>query len=209
MTMITAEKTCTAWATKRMDALVGLGLIMIILARFLLVPTGARAGDAPVINPQPRIVIESPTIAVAAKTPAVDAREISAGDMCATVIFTVDFTAEGVSLYIEASDLYKGGDPDVARNISPISLDAGRAAEITVTAGGRARESIIQASWRGTGDPISNLPTRKTETIRMESTRRDENNQDVPCKICYVIPSKTKTAGQYTGKVKLTAFITP
>lgn len=160
-----------------------------------------KAVTSPLGNP-------NPTIAIATKTPVVNAGVIPTGNFFVTIEFTIGANLEKVSMYLEASDLYKNGNPMDPDKAGPISLNTGRPAEI-ITQFGRQYAGSSGPLWSGTGNPISGFPTKKTQTVTYESGQKGQFSQDVTCKIWYNRPIAEKSAGQYSGKVRLTAMINP
>jgi hypothetical protein len=179
-------------------------LFAVLILVWFLAGVAPAPSDAAGVLANPK-----PTIAVQAKTPLVTVGPIRAGDFCATVAFNVGATSERVHLYLEASDLWHSGDPTDPRKVGPITLNTGRPAQIIAQIGRGAHGSHDAASWRGTGDPISGFQSRKTETVVYESGQGGQFNQDITCKVWYTQPTPDKTAGQYSGKVRLTALVMP
>lgn len=149
-----------------------------------------------------------PTLAVRTKTPLVDSGTIRTGDFYATIVFSVEANRERIIMFLEGSDLYKGGNPSDSR-VDPIPLNSSRPAEIIAHQGKRNAGLSNAVVWSGPGDPISGFPTQKTETATYESGQGGHFKQDVSCKIWYRQPVAEKPVGRYIGKIKLTTMITP
>jgi hypothetical protein len=165
--------------------------------------TGIKA-EAPIVNGGDM----HPTLAINAKTPIVDAGTIRTGDFCALVVFTVEANREKVIMFLEGSDLHKGGNPS-DNKVGPIPLNTSKPAEIIAHHGKRNSGLPNTALWNGAGDPIAGFPSKKTETVTYESGQKGQFKQDVSCRIWYTQPVAPKATGQYSGKVKLTAMIGP
>ncbi len=150
----------------------------------------------------------NPNIAVTPATPIVDAGTIQTGDFWAIIKFTIGANLETVNMTLEASDLWKGDDP-LNSDVLPIPLKSDAPAEITAQYGNEINAGDNKALWNGPGANIGNYPTKTTETVTYESSQNGHFSQDVSCKIFYNQADPEKTVGQYSGKVKLTAFITP
>jgi hypothetical protein len=152
-----------------------------------------------------------PNIAVAVKTPVVNAGTIQTGqtgDFVATVVFSIAANSEKVKMFLEASDLYKGDVP-AGTEVSPILVNTGDPAGIAAQFGRQTKGGANKAMWLGTGSDLLSFKTRTTETVEYESSQKGHFSQDVTCTISYTQPDPKKPVGQYSGKVRLTAFITP
>lgn len=197
--------------TKRLDKKGGTMKRFLPLS-FLLLLIGLAYGPASA-DPSSKAVASvfvnvHPTIAITPKTPVVNAGTIQTGDFSATIIYTIGANLEKVSMFLEASDLFKGDDP-LGKDVNPIKLNTGRPAEITAQFGRRTQGLPNAATWNAAGNPIGAYPTSKTETVTYESSQKGHFSQDVACRIWYTQPDPQKAMGQYGGKVRLTTFITP
>jgi hypothetical protein len=176
-------------------------------------PSGKAAAPPSGISPAPPgkaapppLVSPSHTLAVMSKTTFVDAGKIQTGDFFAIFVFTIGGDFDKVAMFLEASDLYKGGDPMDPGKVGPIALNTGKPAEIMAEFGAGSRNT---AFWRGAGNPISGYPSKKTETLIYGSGPRGHFSQDVSCKIWYTQPVAAKPAGQYSGVVRLNTMVAP
>ena len=152
-----------------------------------------------------------PDIAVAVKTPVVNAGTIQqsqGGDFLATIVFTIGANSPKVKMFLEASDLYKGDDPASAA-VPPILLNTGKSAGIATQFGKQTKGGPDKANWLGAGANVQSFKTRMTETVDYESSQKGYISQDVTCTVFYTQPDPKKPVGQYSGRVRLTAFITP
>jgi len=154
----------------------------------------------------PPFVSPSHTLSVMAKTIIIDAGRIQSGDFFAIFVFTIGGDLDKVALFLEASDLYKGGDPMDPEKVGPIALNTGKPAEIIAEFAAGSRNT---AFWHGAGNPISGYPSKKTETLIYGSGPRGHFSQDVSCKIWYTQPVAAKPAGQYSGVVRLNTMVAP
>ncbi|HSR09865.1 MAG TPA: hypothetical protein VLS90_00365, partial [Thermodesulfobacteriota bacterium] len=145
-------------------------------------------------------------LAIVAKAPVFDAGRIQTGDFFVLYTFTVQGNLEKVNLFLEATDLYRAGNP--ADRAGPIPLNASRPAEIMADAMdpiGSGRN----AYWRGSSGPISGFPSRKTEPLTFLVRQKGPVAQNVFCRIWYSQRAQIKPAGQYSGIVKLTGIVVP
>ncbi len=179
-------------------------LLVVATLACLLLFSAHRPAHAAAVLANPKA-----TVAVQAKTQTVTVGPIRSGDFSATVAFRVEATSERVHLYLEASDLWLSGDPTDPRKVGPITLNRSRPARIIAQIGRSSHGSHDGASWRGPGDTVSGFQTRKSETIIYESGQGDQFSQDITCKIWYDQPPPVKTAGRYSGVVRLTAVVLP
>jgi hypothetical protein len=155
------------------------------------------------------LVIPSPSVKVALKTSTVNAGTITTGDFSVTVEFTVAANVSKVTLFLEASDLYRGGDPTDPRKTGPVALNSSRPVEIIMPSGNRIAGPPNTVAWLGTGDQIANFPGKKTETVTYDFSSKGEIIHDVSCKLWYSQSNNFKTGGQYSGYVRLNAAVAP
>lgn len=136
----------------------------------------------------------------------IDAGRIQTGDFFAIFVFTIRGDLDKVAIFLEASDLYKGGDPINRGKVGPIALNTGKPAEIMAEFADGSRKT---AFWRGAGNPISGYPSKKTETLIYGGGPGGHFSQDISCKIWYTQPVAAKPAGQYSGVVRLNTMAAP
>jgi hypothetical protein len=174
-------------------------------------PWGSRTGILSPIGKAEAVtlVTPSPSVTVLTKTATVNAGAIQAGDFSTTIEFTVAANVSKITMFLEASDLYRGGDPTDPRKIGPIALNTSRPAEIIVPTGTRIAGPPNNVSWLGVGNAIANFPGKKTETVTYEFTAKGDTPQNVSCKIWYSQGNVLKTSGQYSGQVRLNASVAP
>ena len=177
-------------------------MILFILLAFLVSQTRAgrvippahpaRAGAPASVNPKH-------ALGVMTKTTIVDAGRIQTGDFFVIAVFTIGGDSVKVAMFLEASDLYKDGNPVGQGKVGPIALNTGKPAEII---GEFGQKSVV---WRGAGNPIGGFPSKKAATLTYGIGQR--GREDISCKIWYTQPVATKPAGQYSGVVRLTAMV--
>lgn len=155
------------------------------------------------------LVNPSPSVKVALKTATVNAGAIATGDFSVIVEFTVAANVSKVTLFLEASDLYRGGDPTDPLKFGPVALNKSRPAEIIVPSGKRIAGPPNTVAWMGTSGAIANLPGKKTETVTYDFSSKGEIIHNVSCKLWYGRSNKFQTSGQYSGHVRLNVAVAP
>ena len=150
----------------------------------------------------------NPNVAVKAQTPIVDAGTVQMGDFSATIDFRVDANKESVALAVEASQLYKGDDP-ANKEVAPIPLNLTKGVEIAPTNANPVSGGSNVASFVGEGSPVGAYPTMATKAILFESSQNNRFSQDVFVKVTWTQDDPEKPMGQYSGKVRFTAFLMP
>ena len=124
----------------------------------------------------------------------------------ATVRFHVLVNTGVLYLSVEATGLYRNGDPGL--EVPPIGLDLVGGVEITPT-DAHPRDGASNIA-RFTGEStIESLPARKTEAICFESNQTGCFDQDVFVTVTWNRDNPNIPAGQYLGKVRLTAVVMP
>ena len=176
-------------------------------------PPGKTVAPKAPISPRPPgkptpvpLVSPSRSLSVMAKTIIIDAGRIQSGDFYAICVFTIKTDLDKVAIFLEASDLYRGGDPLKPGKVGPIALNTGKPADIAAEFAAGSRNT---AFWRGSGNPISGFPSKKTETLIFEVSHGSQVSQEVSCKIWYTQPVAAKPAGQYSGAVRLNTMAAP
>ncbi len=152
-----------------------------------------------------------PNIVVSAKTSIVNAGTMQTGqtgDFSATFVFTLEANAARVKMFLEASDLHKSDDP-TKMEVSPILLNTSKPARFAASAGRQISGKPNEAIWAGAGNDILSFKTKATEAVEYESSKKGYFNQDVTISITYIQPDPKKPIGQYSGRVRLSAFIVP
>jgi hypothetical protein len=147
-----------------------------------------------------------PYVAVRAGTPVVRA-PARVGDFDALITFHIDSNCDRLLLSVDASDLYKGSDPNNSL-VPPIPLNT--SAGITLMAGnanplGGASNTLV---YSGTST-IGNFPARTTTPIAFESSQNGHFTQDVIAVVTWTQAEPDKPAGEYGGKVRLNAMVMP
>jgi hypothetical protein len=167
-----------------------------------IISPAENAGAVTLVNPSPgvKVTTKSATVYVGAVQP---------GDFSVTIEFTVAANVSKVTMFLEASDLYRGGDTTNTSGIGSIALDTGRPAEIIVSSGTRISGPPNNITWLGTGNPIANFPGKKTETVTYEFSSSGDVTHNVFCKIWFDQGNVISTSGQYICQVRLTAAVVP
>jgi hypothetical protein len=152
------------------------------------------------------VVVVNPNIAVQTITPVVDAGTVMMGDFTADLAFQIDANVQTVSLFMEASPLYKGDDPN-NDEVAPIPINTRVPVAVTPTYGHRTGAAPDVLAWEGEGSSIGDYPTTATETAAFESSQNGHYSQVVGYTITYSQPDAEKPQGQYSGKVRLTVLL--
>jgi len=147
-----------------------------------------------------------PNVAVAARTATVDAGTVQTGDFSAVCEFRVDANKQQVSLYVCASELYKGDDPSNTE-VAPIPLNLSAGVLIDPTNANPLAGGSKVASYVGSGDPVDGFPTQCTEVIPFESSQNNHFSQSVFVTVVWTQDGPEKPLGAYSGKVKLVAML--
>ncbi|MCY2929535.1 MAG: hypothetical protein NTV86_08585, partial [Planctomycetota bacterium] len=111
-----------------------------------------------------------------------------------------------VTLYVEASDLFKGDDP-TGTSVTPIPLNTTVPAVISPEHANPANLGSNKAPWTGPGLAIGNFLTQKTLPILFESSQNNHFSQNVGVTVTWNQNDPEKPQGQYGGRVRLTAVL--
>jgi hypothetical protein len=181
----------------------------VIFAVLLLFSPGSRIGIMSLVEDAEAVTLvnPSPSVMVTTKTATINVGKIQSPDFYITIEFTVASNVSKVTMFLEASDLYRGGDATDPGKTSPIVLNTGRPAEIIVPSGTRISGPPNNVPWLGVGNSIANFPSKKTETVTYELSSYGNPTQIVSCKIWFHQGNMLTTSGQYSGQVRLTATI--
>lgn len=150
-------------------------------------------------------VVVNPDIAVQPLTANVDAGSVQYGNFSATVRFRVDANKEAVVLGAGASPLFKGDDPS-SSIVSPIPLAAG--VTISPTNANPVQGGSNVANYQSPCD-VASFPGLCTNSIIFESSQNGHFSQDVSLTFTWNQDDHEKPMGEYSGKVKLIAFLLP
>jgi hypothetical protein len=145
-------------------------------------------------------------VSLSSVTPLVNLGSVQTGFFPAVLTWRVDANMEAVSFFIEASDLYKGDDP-TDPTVAPIPLATFMPARITAEEGNEMASGDNKAFWQGTGAPIGAYPTSATEAVTYESSQNGHFSQNVTTVLTYNQVDPEQPMGQYSGKVRFTAFL--
>jgi len=152
------------------------------------------------------VVTIKPQIAVTAQAAVVNAGTVSTGDFAVTAGFHVNSTTHGVSLYVCATDLYKGDATwDKGAATIPVSVSRG----VTVSApGARPVGGSNVAHFTGTST-IDGAAAYSSEPLHFENSPQSRFNHDVQVTVTWNQNDPGKPPGEYGGLVKLIAMVMP
>jgi hypothetical protein len=146
-------------------------------------------------------------VAISSATPLVNLGSIQKGFFPATFVWRIDSNNEAVSFFLEASNLYKGDDP-TDTVVKPIRLATAIPVSFTIENGNEMASGDNKGSWTGIGKPIGIYPTAVTENVAYESSQNGHFSQNLTTVLTYNQSDQEQPMGQYSGKVRLTAFLT-
>ena len=152
-----------------------------------------------------------PNIAINSLSPFVALNAIQKGPFSAQFLWNVQANVQKVYFMMEASNLFKGDDASAAYSIG---LDTTKPVDLipaNANASPQAHGNIL--AWDGPGTPIPGnpvpYPVSKTETAAWESSQNGDFSQNVMTTVYYKGPALELPQGDYSGKVRLTAFVVP
>ena len=151
-----------------------------------------------------------PNVAVSCDDPYVDAGTVQMGDFFALVKFRVDANLQYVYLYAEATELWKGDDPN-GTEVAPIPLNLSNGVTIEPTnANAMGEEDNVADFLSAAPDTsIDAYPAFKTEMVCFESSQNNHFSQDVTLTVWWTQDDPEKPTGEYSGKVRLTCVLIP
>ena len=179
-----------------------------VLALFAIVGVAQTYADLSGSADADVYVVVNPNVTVGANTPIVNAGTVQTGEFSATINFRIDANKEQVSLFVEASPLYKGDDPTNA-DVPPIPLNLSKGVDITPANANPLAAGSNNAQYIGSGDVILDFPTQRTQTIAFESSQNGHFSQDVLVQVWWLQDDPEKPMGEYSGKVRITALLLP
>ncbi len=144
----------------------------------------------------------------------VDAGTVQTGDFTAECVFRVDANTQQIKIWAEASDLWKGNDPNYEGNdaVAPIPLNRAVPVDVYVTHGsplGTAASALAyNGGENGNGD-INGFPTYVTQQLGLESSQNNHFSQDVILTFTWNQDDPQKPRGEYSGFVKMSAMVMP
>jgi hypothetical protein len=152
-----------------------------------------------------------PNVGVSGDEANVESLTIQTGQVCADVDFTIVANKEVLDLYVCASGLYKGNNPN---STVIIPLDTDEPALITVPAGGEvggAPGTPGDLAWTGPSDTcdtdFGTFPTLCTETKAFDSGQPFTWDQTVTVTVCWIQEIPVLPMGEYGGCVVLCMLI--
>ena len=153
------------------------------------------------------IVSVNPNVAVSTVAdPAI--QNIQTGAIEVVITYLVEANLQECSLFVEASDLFKGDDPTNGE-VAPIPLDTTVPAVIDPVNANPLNGGSMDATWQGGGSPIGQYQTQLSETIEFESSQNNHFSQEVDVTVTWNQDDPEKPTGQYSGMVRLTALVAP
>ena len=188
-------------------------LFCALLAAGMLMPSGADAETSGSAEATVYTVV-NPNIAVGVITPVVAAGtdltpgSIQKGEFFASISFRVDANMQEVSMYVEASALYKGDSPTTGE-VRPMPILVDKGVEISPTDANPPGGASNIALFLGPGTPIGDYPTLVTEMIEFSSGQDSRFSQDVIIVLWWLQDWDERPTGPYSGKVKLTCLLIP
>lgn len=149
-------------------------------------------------------------IAVASMAPYFNLGSIQTGLFSGTIPFRVDANTEQVMLSAGASGLYKGDDPDsvfvppIPLYNDPLDLEAGIdiIPHLGNPTGGHTQRAIYEQPVI-----IDGFAGMQTETVTFESAQNNHFSQQVDLVITWTQDDPEKPMGEYSGKVKMWAWV--
>ncbi|MBL7048480.1 MAG: hypothetical protein ISR96_02990 [Nitrospira sp.] len=178
--------------------------LVLVLAGFVGVSQADLTGDATAHV----FAVVNPNVTMSTNTPIVDAGSIQTGDFTATINFGVHANKEAVTLFVEASPLFKGDDP-LNSEVLPIPLNFSEGVVIDPANANPMAGADNIADYLGAGANIGDFPTAVTEAIEFESSQNNRFSQDVLVIVTYNQDDPEKPMGEYSGAVRLTALLMP
>ena len=179
------------------------GIVALVTLRLALTSVSADTRASGVTRV---IVTVNPNIAVSPTSPLWNLSTVQNGTFSATVTWRVDANVQFIQMCLEASDLYKAGDP-TNTDVAPIPLDSNMPAIITAEHANEANGGDNRALWIGAGYGIEGFPTKKTESVTYESSQSGHFSQVVTTEVFYNQDDPEKPQGEYSGRLKLLALI--
>jgi hypothetical protein len=173
-------------------------------------------GDPPGSSGSPE---GSATVAVHAKITAnisvqpsqtiVDAGSLQIGDLTANIVFLVHANTEAVQMWVTATDLYKGDQPQNP-TVPPIPLKTSAGATISpqgaAPLGGGSNVAILPASQNST---IGNFPAYESGKIVFESQDNGTFSHPVTVTVVWNLTNNEQPQGDYGARVMLSAMVMP
>jgi hypothetical protein len=178
-------------------------LLVILFALLLISVVGAASASTSGSAVANVFATVNPNITVAIPYCNVDAGTVSMGEFQAQILLRVDANMEQVGFFAEASDLFKGDDPNNT-DVAPIPV---KSVAFNAEKGNPVAGGTNVAYFYGTGAPIGDFQTKTTDTIWFEGSQSGHFSQDVEVEVSYCQADPEKAQGEYSGKVRLTALL--
>jgi hypothetical protein len=153
----------------------------------------------------------NPNISLHAITTNVDAGTIQTGNISAFSAFRIDANSEEVYFQVEASNLYKAGDPSSSNFLV---LATGIPAIVQPVDGAPVGLHGNALAWTGgigamVLDGIYSLPTALTEQVQYQSSQAGVFSQEVDVTVTWSNANGELPVGEYKGVVVLLATLLP
>jgi hypothetical protein len=146
-------------------------------------------------------------ISVTPQSPIVDAGSLQIGELIVNIPFMVHGNTEAVTLWVDATNLYKGDiptDPTVAfipLQIAPgIVITPDRASVL----GGGSNVAVLPSSPNAT---IGAFPAYETSRITFESAENGSFSHPVIVTVQWTLSDNQQPVGDYAGRVQLNAMV--
>jgi hypothetical protein len=177
--------------------------IALLFAAFAVTSASADTSNSAVASVYVDVVSN---VSLASSTPLVNLGSVQTGLFPAILTWRVDANQEAVSFFLEASNLFKGDDP-TDPTVKPIPVATFIPASIIAAEGNEMQSGDNKAAWGPAGTPIGAYPTVATEAVTYESSQNGHFSQPVTTTIMYNQSDPEQPMGQYSGKVRFTAFL--
>ncbi len=140
----------------------------------------------------------------------VDAGTVQTGDFTAECIFTVNANTQQIRIWAEASDLYKGNDPN-GEDVLPIPLNKDIPVGVYVPNGSPLGTAASELTYNNSenGNGINGFPTHRTGELDLESSQNNHFGQDLRLTFTWDQNDPQKPMGEYSGFVKMSAMVLP
>ncbi len=152
----------------------------------------------------------NPQIAMSANSQIWELGSVQNGTFSVAATWRVDANEQYLQFCLEASKLYKAGDPN--SSVLPIPLDQ---TPPTIEAqhggvGGQAGPASLPWSANSGEQVVNGFPVAKTQSVVLESSDAGNFSQNVTTTVSwYLDPTAQQPTGDYYGVIKLMGLIPP
>ena len=182
-------------------------VILLALALCAGLATATRADTEACASCHVFVTVD-PNVGVQPLLSSVDAGSVQTGDFSATCIFRVDANKQEVTFQVEASDLYKANDP-TGSEVAPIPLNLSAGVEVKPVNGNATGGATNILAYTDETATCNGFPTLKTVQQEYSSSQNNHFSQDVSVKVTWNQDDPERPTGEYSGCVKLCAFLEP